>query len=225
MKLWRLGYTETDQVREAQEMGAGPYLKKPLLLEDLGRVVKKTLNRPVDGLQKKSRQGGRTCRKTLKEPQLPGKKFVILSIDGGGIRGLIPATVLVELEKMIQAKRGDQKKIGDYFDFIAGTSTGGILTCLFLSPDPETPGCARFSAAQARDLYMAHGDEIFDRSIWQVISSLGGLSDEKYDAEALEKVLYNYLRELTLKELIKPCLVTGYDVRRYQPVRSRCRLR
>ncbi|MBI5417623.1 patatin-like phospholipase family protein [Candidatus Poribacteria bacterium] len=58
-------------------------------------------------------------------------RFVILSIDGGGIRGLIPATILIHLEKMIQKKRGNKDKIGDYFDFISGTSTGnGIDTKL-----------------------------------------------------------------------------------------------
>jgi patatin-like phospholipase/acyl hydrolase len=145
-------------------------------------------------------------------------KYVILSIDGGGIRGLIPATVLMEVEKMIQAKRGDQRRIGDYFDFIAGTSTGGILTCMFLAPDLARPDCARFSASQARDLYLEHGDAIFDRSIWQIISSGGGLSDEKYDASELERVLKNYVQDITLKDLIRPCLITGYDVRQYRPV-------
>ncbi len=42
--------------------------------------------------------------------------YMILSIDGGGIRGLIPATVLIHLEKLIQKKHHDKGKIGDYFD-------------------------------------------------------------------------------------------------------------
>ena len=47
----------------------------------------------------------------------------ILSIDGGGIRGLIPALVLAEVE------RRTGRRIGDCFDLIAGTSTGGIIAC------------------------------------------------------------------------------------------------
>ncbi len=119
---------------------------------------------------------------------------------------------------MIQAKHGDQRCIGDCFDMIAGTSTGGILTCLFLAPDPKIVGRARFNAVQARDLYFEHGDAIFDPSIWQRISSADGISDEKYDASELERVLKNYFQDLTLRDLIRPCLVTGYDVRQYRPV-------
>ena len=57
----------------------------------------------------------------------------ILSIDGGGILGIIPASVLVYLEQKLQERSGNpEARIADYFDLIAGTSTGGILTCIFL---------------------------------------------------------------------------------------------
>ncbi|QQT52090.1 patatin-like phospholipase family protein [Sphingobacterium multivorum] len=54
------------------------------------------------------------------------KKFKILSIDGGGIRGLIPAKVLAELENELQKENPD-KKLHEHFDLICGTSTGAIL--------------------------------------------------------------------------------------------------
>ena len=60
------------------------------------------------------------------------KKICILSIDGGGIRGIIPAKILVRLEKLLQEySRNPQARISDYFDLIAGTSTGSILTGLY----------------------------------------------------------------------------------------------
>ena len=55
------------------------------------------------------------------------KKIRILSIDGGGIRGIIPGVILNYLEKRLQILDNSKLKIGDYFDFIAGTSTGGIF--------------------------------------------------------------------------------------------------
>ena len=59
------------------------------------------------------------------------KKKRILSIDGGGIRGIIAGQVLVALEKKLQKRSGNpDARLADYFDFFAGTSTGGILTCL-----------------------------------------------------------------------------------------------
>lgn len=54
------------------------------------------------------------------------KKFRILSIDGGGIRGLIPAKVLADLEYELQQIE-PEKKLYEHFDLICGTSTGAIL--------------------------------------------------------------------------------------------------
>ncbi|MDR3246356.1 MAG: patatin-like phospholipase family protein, partial [Prevotellaceae bacterium] len=64
------------------------------------------------------------------------RKVTILSIDGGGIRGIIPAVILNYIEEGLQRKTGDNKVVlSDYFDMIAGTSTGGILACFYLLPD------------------------------------------------------------------------------------------
>ncbi len=146
------------------------------------------------------------------------KYFRILSIDGGGIRGIIPAAVLSTVERLIRNLRGDDTlNIGDCFDLVAGTSTGGILTCLYLAPDPNHPTRARFSAEDGLDLYLRNGDEIFDRSIWKFIGSLGGLADEKYPSKPLEEALERYLGDVDLKDLIKPCLVTAYSTKDFRP--------
>jgi len=145
----------------------------------------------------------------------------ILSIDGGGIRGIIPGQVLVALERKLQKRtRKSDARIADYFDLIAGTSTGGILTCIYLCPDLEskTPKVKsprpRFTAEQAVDLYLERGDEIFDISLWQKFRSLGGARDEKYTADGLEETLDDYLGKLELRDLLKPCLITAYDIKR-----------
>ena len=61
--------------------------------------------------------------------------FTILSIDGGGIRGIIPAMVLADIE------RRTGRRIAELFDLIAGTSTGGVLA-LGLSVPEERDGAA-----------------------------------------------------------------------------------
>jgi len=138
----------------------------------------------------------------------------ILTIDGGGIRGIIPGRVLVALEQKLQQLSGDPAmRIADAFDMIAGTSTGGILTCLYLCPDLST-GKPRFSAENAVDLYLQNGDDIFDVSLFKSITSLGGLTDEKYSAAPLELILKQYFGDLRLGQLLKPCLVTAYDITR-----------
>ena len=70
----------------------------------------------------------------------------VLSIDGGGIRGIIPGQVLVSLERKLQdVTDNPDARIADFFDLIAGTSTGGILTCIYLCPETknESGGCRR----------------------------------------------------------------------------------
>ncbi len=143
------------------------------------------------------------------------KKVRILSIDGGGIRGILPGTILTYIESEIKRKTKNNKAtIGQYFDFIAGTSTGGILSLIYLCPNKK--GEYRFSAKEAVDLYLDRGDEIFDVSFKKKLQSLGGVNDEKYDAKELEEALKIYFADVKLNELLKPCLITSYDLRNRQ---------
>ncbi len=143
--------------------------------------------------------------------------FRILSIDGGGIRGILPGQILVALEEKLREKSGNAgARIADYFDLIAGTSTGGILTCLYLCPlFPKNPDSAspqaKFSASEAVKLYLDYGNKIFGK---RRALSMGGWLDEKYSEDELEKVLKEYFGELKLSQLLKPCLITAYDIRR-----------
>ncbi len=137
----------------------------------------------------------------------------ILSIDGGGIRGIVPGQVLTALESKIQQRtQNPQARLADYFDFFAGTSTGAILTCIYLCPSADDLTKARFSAEEAVALYLEYGDDIFDVSFWQRVRTQDGISDEKYDAAELEKRLKQYMGETKLSQLLKPCLITAYDI-------------
>ena len=144
----------------------------------------------------------------------------ILSIDGGGIRGIIPGQILVILEEKLKAKTGNPNaRIADYFDLFAGTSTGGILTCAYLIPGQDNSGEAvrpKFSATQVVDLYLKRGGDIFSVSVGHKIRSGGGILDEKYPAKQLEKALDEYFGDTKLSELIKPCLITSYDIKHRQ---------
>ena len=69
------------------------------------------------------RSDGTIQRARIKQPWPKGRIFRILSIDGGGIRGVFPAAYLAELEHRFLGGRS----IGSCFDMVAGTSTGGII--------------------------------------------------------------------------------------------------
>lgn len=140
-------------------------------------------------------------------------KKVILSIDGGGIRGIIPGQVLLHIEKLLQKISGDKdRRIADHFDLIAGTSTGGILSCAYLVPGKD--GRPLYKASEVVDIYFDRGQEIFTNTLIHRIKSLGGVLDEKYAAKGLEKALGDYFGDTKLSELLKPTLITAYDIRR-----------
>ncbi len=76
----------------------------------------------------------------------------VLSIDGGGIRGIIPATVLIALEQLTG------RRTYELFDGMVGTSTGGILTLALTCPQADAQPQP---AARIRSLYLDRGPQIF----------------------------------------------------------------
>jgi patatin-like phospholipase/acyl hydrolase len=131
----------------------------------------------------------------------------VLSIDGGGIRGLIPALFLTELEK----RAG--RPVAELFDFVAGTSTGGILGLGLTCPDPDDLGRPKFSAAEMVELYDEHGHEIFSRSFFRKMPG-AELFDERYSARALEKLLKRYFGSARLRDQLVDVMVPAYDIER-----------
>jgi len=107
----------------------------------------------------------------------------ILAIDGGGIKGVIPASFLSIIEDSI----GD--KVSNYFDLIVGTSTGGIIALgLGLG----------FSAREILDFYEKHGSVIFKGNrLWRFVRHFGW---SKYNQEPLKKALYSIFEERKLGE-------------------------
>ena len=142
--------------------------------------------------------------------EVKDRKIRLLSLDGGGIKGILSGQILVRVEEMLKDITGDPTtRIGDYFDMIAGTSTGGILACAYLMPD----GIDRplYSAEEVINFYLEHGDDIFHKSFKQKILSGFGILGAEYSSEGLENNLEKYFGMTELKELIKPCLVPSLD--------------
>jgi patatin-like phospholipase/acyl hydrolase len=133
----------------------------------------------------------------------------ILSIDGGGIRGLIPAMLLAEIEK----KTGTS--IARLFDLIAGTSTGGILALLL--GVPQANGSARYAARQLVEFYEREGPKIFERSWWHRLTAIGNLKQEKYPETGIERVLAEYFSEYRLRDALTNLLIASYEIERRFP--------
>jgi hypothetical protein len=81
----------------------------------------------------------------------------LLALDGGGIRGMISIEVLGEIEEILRREQGgdDSFVLADYFDYVAGTSTGAIIaTCIAMG----------MTVAQIREFYQANGPAMFDKA-------------------------------------------------------------
>jgi len=138
------------------------------------------------------------------------KLYKILSIDGGGIRGIIPALILVEIEK----RTG--KAIHELFDLVAGTSTGGILAVCLNIPNKETRKAA-YSAEDLVRLFKRKAHKIFLQDIWHSIMTGLGMIKEKYSHHGIQEVLQEYCGDTELKSALTDILLTSYDLNRKQP--------
>ena len=139
----------------------------------------------------------------------PRRPLRILAIDGGGIRGILPAMVLADLE------RRTNRPIIDLFDLIVGTSTGGLVALALSCPDAE--GKPRHTARDIVRLYDVEGKRVFSRSVWHKIRSVGALAEGKYPSAGIEGVLQDYFGECRLKDALADVVVPAYEIERRIP--------
>ncbi|MCD6015099.1 MAG: Patatin [Solirubrobacterales bacterium] len=135
--------------------------------------------------------------------------YRILSIDGGGIKGLIPAVVLDRVEQRVG------RPIADCFDLIAGTSSGGILAVALTRAGGD--GRPQWAAAELIELYESEGPRIFDRTLLKTLSSLFAIEDEKYPRANLERPLNRYLGDAMLSDALTDLLIPAYETEQRFP--------
>ena len=162
----------------------------------------------------------------MERPSVPEREFDrpeppklrLLSIDGGGIRGLIPAIVLSRVEELV-AERDPGATLASSFDLIAGTSTGGLIALGLATPGAD--GTPAMSAAQMVELYSgAEAREIFARPPLRRLPGIGKLSDlldPKYRLDGLRRVLERRFGEAMLADALTGLLVNAYDMQGRMP--------
>lgn len=107
------------------------------------------------------------------------RPYTVLSLDGGGVRGLIPATVLESFEKFAYEYVTDPANADKFertvpvnsthkivnmntiFDMIAGTSTGSIIAGMISTPSDKDPSVPAYSAVDVVELYSTQGKKLF----------------------------------------------------------------
>jgi patatin-like phospholipase/acyl hydrolase len=152
------------------------------------------------------RSDGTIQRARLKQSWPQGRPFRILSIDGGGIRGIFPAAFLAELEKRFLSGFS----IANHFDMIAGTSTGGIIALALAHG---------LTAQETLKVYVERGHRIFPPA-----SGLGKLSrmvrwvfKPKHDQSVLKEELLRIFGDKVLDDAITRLVIPSFEGRHGEP--------
>ncbi|KAK8572521.1 hypothetical protein V6N13_048115 [Hibiscus sabdariffa] len=159
-------------------------------------------------------------RKSPLQPPTYGNFITVLSIDGGGVRGLIPGTILAFLESELQKLDGEEARLADYFDVITGTSTGGLVTAMLTAPSPSDGNRPLFAAKDINNFYLQHCPKIFpqDGSPFAAVSNVfKSLSGPKYDGEYLHNIVREKLGETRLDQTLTNVVIPTFDIRQLQP--------
>ena len=123
--------------------------------------------------------------------------YKILSIDGGGIRGIIPARVLERLETHVPG-------IVQEFDLYAGSSTGAVLAAGF---------AYGFDPRFMRQMYQGFGKQVFVDSIWDDLRDLKYILGADYSIDNLKALLERVIGETTLGDLEKKVLIATFNLK------------
>ncbi len=150
----------------------------------------------------------------------------ILSIDGGGIRGYIPALILENLAERLQAL-GKSIDFSDHFDIIAGTSSGSLTALGLTAPavnrqNPDTyTNRPQYTISDIVNMYEIRRNEIFPRKPLATIQTLRQVFHEKYDDTGFEKLLEDLFGNRTMADTLTNVLLSSYDLKSARPVMIR----
>ncbi|KAE8718143.1 Patatin-like protein 2 [Hibiscus syriacus] len=188
------------------------------------RNVCKSVSSSMEGIPTHIIPHYNLCTDSPRSPLQPptyGNLITVLSIDGGGIRGLIPGTILAFLEFQLQKLDGEQARLADYFDVISGTSTGGLVTAMLTTPNPKEGNRPLFAAKDIKDFYLEHCPKIFPQDTcchFEPASSMvKSLMGPKYDGKYLHGILREKLGETRWHQTLTNVVIPTFDIKRLQP--------
>ena len=147
------------------------------------------------------RSDGTIHHTRVKQPWQKGRPFRILSIDGGGLRGILPAAVLAQCETRFL----DGRSVASRFDMIAGVSTGGIIAL----------GLGKGMTANAiLDFYLCRGDRVFpptDGIVARAFGALRRIHRSKHDRKVLEAELRKVFDDTLFGESMSRLVIPAFE--------------
>ncbi|MCW5608878.1 MAG: patatin-like phospholipase family protein [Nitrosomonas sp.] len=143
------------------------------------------------------------------------KPFQVLCLDGGGMRGVYQATYLNTFTQRIRSSVGDEIDLGQSFDLLVGTSTGGIVACALAAGIP---------LSRVSELYFLRGADIFPLQRFRSIPVIGKFIRAQFSKlskgnSALQAALMETFGSLTMGEVYQrrkiALAVTAVDLNRH----------
>ena len=131
---------------------------------------------------------------------------VVLTCDGGGIRGIIPLVIAAAIEKEAGIR------IAEGCDLMEGTSTGGILTLGLNYADPETPTIPKYQASDLLNIYHQYGEVIFPPMSFRKVYTLNGFLGARYSSTGIEKVADQYFGNNLISSSVTKVGIVGNHI-------------
>lgn len=142
-----------------------------------------------------------------------GRPYSILTLSGGGVRGVISSLVLAEIEHRTN------QPICKLFDLIAGSSSGGIISLLLSHPKQEGSTQPKYSAKDVADTLIERAEDIFNEPLFEeVLGIVDDLMAPKYGSKSKEKILTKYLGNTPMNQALTNVFITSYDTQLRIPV-------
>lgn len=135
--------------------------------------------------------------------------FTVLVIDGGGVRGIIPARILETIEK----RTG--KPIAELFDMVGGVSTGAIVAAGLTLPDEKDPTRPRYTAESIKDFYFKETPKIFPELKFKALRQIS--TSAAYDPRPLEEVLLAYFGDARVRDSLTHLMIPATDIKNFRP--------
>jgi patatin-like phospholipase/acyl hydrolase len=145
------------------------------------------------------------------------KTFRILSIDGGGLRGVVPLTILSGVQRRLSLK----KDIWECFDLIVGTSTGGLITSAITLQDKNAKSKkARYTLDDILNIYINRGKEIFPPHNWleNIVHDVKDISRPTFSEDGIAKVFRDVLGDNRISDCLTNIMVCTYDLNNNIPL-------
>lgn len=136
---------------------------------------------------------------------------IVISFDGGGIRGLMSVIIAAAIEKAAGVP------LSSACDLLIGTSIGGITALLLATPDDENHNRPKFRAIEIAQHYHDFARRIFSIPLSRAVKTLWGFDKSKYSNHKIKKILEEYFQDVHLSQALTPTMVVGAEIEKYTP--------